>query len=208
MIEESHVEAGVVRGERRVAREGQEPPHRVLEPGSAAELRVVQAGQPRDRRREGDARLDERLERLGDLELPHAHGPDLAYAVAGSGEPGRLEVEHDDLGVLDREIVVRVVREADAAAEPAEPRVPLHDVGEERVGERLGRTLEREEHARRLHRADRAAASLNQLDESIGRVEAPLHRRSLYEHMFAFKAKRRAALASGPSQSWLGVPSP
>ena len=51
-------------------------------------------------------------------------------------------------------------------------------------------------------------ARMDQLDESIGSVEAQLHRRSLYEHMFAFKAKRRAALASGPSQSWLGVPSP
>ena len=68
VVEEPDVEAGVVRGERRVAGEREEAADRELRPGRAAQLGVAQAGQARDRRRQRDARVDERLERLGDLE--------------------------------------------------------------------------------------------------------------------------------------------
>ena len=71
---------------------------------------------------------------------------------------------------------VSPVGEADAPAEPGEARVAVDDVGEQGVGERRRRALEREEHARRLLRPDRAAPRVDELDEPVGGVERELHR--------------------------------
>ncbi len=57
-VEETDVEARVVGGERRVAREREEPPDRELGPGRASEVGVAKPGQPGDRRRERDAGLE------------------------------------------------------------------------------------------------------------------------------------------------------
>jgi hypothetical protein len=68
VVEESDVEARVVRGEGRVVDECEKAPHGELLPRRAAQVGVAETRQPRDRRREGDPRIDERLEGLGDLE--------------------------------------------------------------------------------------------------------------------------------------------
>ena len=176
VVEEAHVEAGVVRGERCVAREREEAANGELLTRRAAQLGVAQAGQPGDRLRQRDSGVDQRLERLGDLERLHAHRADLAHAIARGREPGRLEVEDDELGVLDQRVRLRAVREAHASAEPRQARVTVDDVGEQGVGEARRRALEREQHACRLLRRDRAPARVDQLDEPVGGIEGELHR--------------------------------
>ena len=200
MVEEADVEAGVVRGERCVAGEREEAADGELRTRCAAQLGVAQAGQPGDRRRERDPGLDERLERLGDLERLDAHRADLAHAVARGREPGRLEVEDDELGVLDQRVGLRAVRETDASAEPREPGVTVDDVGEQRVRECRRRALEREEHACRLLRRDRAPRAPGRARRDGRRHRTTAASRStVVEHMFVFKAKRKAASCGGPS---------
>ena len=174
-VDEADVEAGVVSAERRVAGEREEPADRELGSRRAAELGVLQAGQPRDRRRQRHAGLHERLERVRDLERLDANRTDLADAVTTRGEPGRLEVEDDDLGVLDERLGAGLAGEPDACAAPHEARVAVDDVGEERVRQRDGSALEREEHARGVLRRDGAATRVDQLDETVGGVERELH---------------------------------
>ncbi len=112
VVEEAHVEAGVVCGERCITGEREEATNGELLTRRAPQLGVAQAGQPGDRRWQRDPGVDQRLERLGDLERPHANRADLAHAVARGREPGRLEVEDDELGVLDERVGLRAVREA------------------------------------------------------------------------------------------------
>ena len=68
------------------------------------QLLLAQPGQPRDRIREGNARVDERLEGVDYLELADAHSAHFADAVARGRKPRRLEVEDDELRVLERRI--------------------------------------------------------------------------------------------------------
>jgi hypothetical protein len=145
-------------------------------PGRAAQVGVAQTGEARDRRRQRDAGVDERLERLGDLERADADGADLAHAVARRREARRLEVEDDELGVLDEGLRRLPAGQADAPAEPGEPRVAVDDVGEQGVRERRRGALEREEDARGLLRPDRAPPRVDELDEAVGGVEGELHR--------------------------------
>ena len=154
VVEEADVEAGVVRGERRVAGEREEAPDRELRPRRAAQLGVAQARQPRDRRRQRDARVDERLERLGDLERLDAHRADLAHPVARRAESPVVSRSKTTSSASSMSVSgVRPSGEPDARAEPREARVAVDDVGEQGVRQRRGRALEREEHARRLLRA-------------------------------------------------------
>ena len=182
-IEEADVEARVVGGERRVARERQEPTHRELRTRRGAQLGVAKPRQPDDRGRKRDAGTDERLERLLELQRLDPDGADLAHPVARGREACGLEVEDDELGVLDERVRLGAVRERDSRAPPVEASVALDDVGEERVRECRGRALEREERARRFLRRDRAAARMDQLDEAIGCVERELHRASPYTNI-------------------------
>jgi hypothetical protein len=183
-IQEGDVEARVVRDERRVAREVQEAAEGELDARRAAEVLLPDARQGGDERRQGRARVDERLERVHELERADPDGPDLAHPAGLRGEPRRLEVEDDQLGVLEWDVRVRIVGETDAGAEPGQPRVAVDDLAEEGARERCGRALEREEDARRLLRCDRAVACLHELDEPVRRVERELHPPSLDEHMF------------------------
>ena len=178
-LEEREVEARVVRDERRVAREAEEAADGQLRARRPPQVGVADPGERGDVGRERRARVDERLERVLDRERADAHRADLADAAAARGEPGRLEVEDDELGVLDQDVGVRRVGEPDARAEPGEPRVALDDVLEQRAGERSRRPLEREEHVRRVVRSDRPAPSLHELDEPIRSIERELHARRL-----------------------------
>ncbi len=204
-VDEPDVEAGVVRSERGVAREREEPSDRELRPGSASQLGVAEAREARDRGRKRDARLDERLERVGDLERLHPNRADLADPVATRGEPGGLEVEHDDLGVLDQRVDAALVRQSNPRAAPREARVAVDDVREEGMGERDGRALEREESARGVLGRDGAAARVDELNETVGRVEGELHaihRIRTYVRLQGQKKGRTTLCAQcGPPQS-------
>ena len=190
-VEEGHVEAGVVRDERHVARELEEAPERELDARRPSQVLLPDPGERGDETGQRRARVDERLERVDDLERAHPHGADLADAAVLRGQPGRLEVEDDELRVLERHVRVRIVREADPRPEEGEPRVALDDVVEERAGERGRGALEREQHASGLVRPDRAVSRLHELDEPVGGIERELHRSSLDEHTFAFKTCER-----------------
>ena len=114
VLQEADVEAGVVRRERSVAGEREEAPYRDLRARGPSQIVLADPGERRDERRQSGAGIDERLERLGDLERSDADGADLADAVAARREPRRLEVEDDELGVLDRRPGFRLAREPDA----------------------------------------------------------------------------------------------
>ena len=87
LVEEADVEPGVVSRERRVGCEREEAPHGELLARRAAEVGVTETGEPSDRRRQRDPRIDERLERVNDLERADADGADLAHAVARCRSP-------------------------------------------------------------------------------------------------------------------------
>ena len=118
---------------------------------------------------------DERLERVRDLERLDTYRADLADAVTTRGEPGRLEVEDDDLGVLDERLGAGLACKPDPCAAPHETRVVGDDVGEQRVRQGDGCALECEEDARGVLRRDSAATRLDQLHQTVGGVERELH---------------------------------
>ena len=133
----------------------------------------------------------------------HPNRADLADAVATRGEPGRLEVEDDELGVLDQRrrrcapsaSPTRAPRQASRASpSTTSARSEWASVAGARSSAKSARAASSGD--------DRAAARVDELDEAVGGVERELHRRStVYEHMFVFKAKRKAAARGGLSQS-------
>ena len=72
---------------------------------SSASRRPVKRG---DRRRQRDAGSTSVSNVSATSSALHANGADLAHAVARGREPGRLEVEDDELGVLDQRLRLRL----------------------------------------------------------------------------------------------------
>ena len=114
-VEEGEVEARVVRDERAVAGELEEAPDRELGPRRAAQRRLPDAGERGDRGGERDARVDERLERVLELERADPLRADLADPRAAGREPRGLEVDDDEVRVLELDVLARRVREPDRA---------------------------------------------------------------------------------------------
>ena len=81
----------------------------------------------------------------------HAHRADLADPVARGREPGRLEVEDDELGLLEQR-VAGLARERDGRAAADDAAVAGGDLVEQRAGEAVGDRRRREERPRRLDR--------------------------------------------------------
>ena len=169
-VEEREVEARVVRGEHRVAREGEEPPHGHRRMRRAAELPVGDAGDRGDGRAQRLARIDERLELLDDLEPDDLHGADLADLRGAWTKAGRLEVDDDVRRVLEEEPGAERRCEGNRIAVPREPSIRLDDLREERTCQRDRRLPKREEPARRFLGDDRASAFLDELHEAVGCV--------------------------------------
>ena len=188
LLEEALVEARVVRDEQRVAREREEAAARTVVTGGAVRSSCSpQAGQPGDRLGQRDPGIDERLEGVDELEPPHAHGPDLADAVARRREPGRLEVEDDELGLLERRVGLPSASET-RGADADEPAVAGGDA--RRAASRRARPRSRrgEERAGRLDRRERAAL-LERVHQPVERVERKLHPPDESEHTFALQAE-------------------
>jgi hypothetical protein len=176
-VEKREVEACVVGDDRGVSGERDEAADREVGTRRAAQRRGPDPGQRRDGRRQHDARVDERLECIAELERADALRADLADPRGARREPGRLEVDDDEVRVLEEDVRAGRVGEPDRGAAPREARVPGDDVVEERAGERRRRAREREEHAGCVLRRDGAAAGLDELDESVRSIERELHRR-------------------------------
>src|SRR5206468_12700680 len=79
-VEERQSEPRVVRDEHGIPGEAEKTAHCRFGARGTPQLGVAQSGQRRDRRADRHARVDERLELLGELELADANRPDLADA--------------------------------------------------------------------------------------------------------------------------------
>ena len=110
-----------------------------------------------------------------ELEATDALRADLADPRRARREPGRLEVDDDEVRVLEEDVRPGRRSQADRPSPPREPRVTRDDVVEERPRERGRSAGEREEDARRLVRGHRPAPGLDELDEAVGSVERELH---------------------------------
>ena len=162
----------------------EEAADREIRPRSPPHIVPADPGERRDGQRQRDARVDERLERRTDLERLDPLGADLDDARAGGREPGRLEIEDDERGRLERSRCPGRIGEPDRRAAPREPRVARDHVVEQRARDRRRRRGEGEERPRGLAGRNRAASRLDELHEPVGGIERELHPANLHEHMF------------------------
>ena len=173
LLEEALVEAGVVRDEQVVTGEREEPLEDVADSGRAAELLLSQPGEAGNGLGERDARIDERLERVGELERLHPNRPELADLVARRREPGRLQVEDDEDGLLEQGVVARR-GQRHRAAHARDPAVTRDHLFDQRGGEAVRDRGRREERPRRIDDGERSAL-LEDLHEPVECVESQLH---------------------------------
>ncbi len=198
-VEEADVEAGVVRDEWNVPGELEKATEGELDPWRAAQLLLPDPGQRGDEPWQHRPGVDECLEGLHDLERANADGPDLADAAGSRGEAGRLQVEDDELGLLERRVRVRVAGEPHARADEREARVSVDHVAQQRARQRDGRSLEREEHSSCLLGGNRPVLGLDELDQPVRGVERKLHRSSVYEHTFWYKRGASSRMSRPPT---------
>ena len=85
---------------------------------------------------EGDPRIDERLEGADRLERSNAHRSELADLVPGGREPGCLQVEDDELGLLEQRVSA-FPRQGDGCAGADDSAVAGGDLIQQRTGEPL-----------------------------------------------------------------------
>ncbi len=182
-VEEGEIEPRVVRDERCVPGERDELPHRELGPRRPSQRARLDPRERGDGRWERDAGIDERLERVLELQRSYPLGADLADPRRAGRQPRRLEVDDDEVGVLEEDVGAGRRGEPDRGAAPRETRVPRDDVVEERPGERRRRAREGEERPRRLLGGNGPAAGLDELHQTIGGVEAELHGTSRYTNI-------------------------
>ena len=176
---------------------------RTASPAKSRKRRTASAGrgaprrcsfaQARDRRRAGrdaEARIDERLELVDQLELTDPDGADLADRGRPRPQSGRLEVDDDERRPLEEELGSGRLRERDRVAVPRQARVGFHDLGQERAREGDRRLAQGEQPPRRVlggtgprrsstsSTSRSAASSLSCMSESVG------------EHTFVRQASR------------------
>jgi hypothetical protein len=121
------------------------------------------------------AGVRELLEAFLELERPDADGADLADAGLARRQPGRLEVDDDEGRVLEQLVDPRRRRQSDEVAAPAEPRVVADGLLQEAAREADRQLRQREQMARRLLRGHGPAPLLDELDETVGGIQAQLH---------------------------------
>ena len=131
------VEAGVVGDEHRVSGERHELRERLAHPGRCAQLRVGEPCEASDLARKRDAGSDERLEEPVLLKPPDPDRADLADPRRRHREPGRLEVEDDEGGLVEPWILR--IGERDVGAAPRQPVVEVDQRPEQGAREALGR---------------------------------------------------------------------
>ncbi len=172
-FEKALVEARVVRHEERIARERQEAAEHGGDRRRPAQLLVAQPGEAGDGVRQRNSRVDERLERLDRLQRLHANRADLANAVACCGKPGRLEVEHDELRLLEQRVGLRP-GQRDRCPRADDPAVVCGDLGQERTREAVGDRGGCKEGPGGVRRRQRPAL-LERFHQPIERIQRQLH---------------------------------
>ena len=166
------VEPGVVRDQRGVAGEGEEASDHGRDVRRAAQLLLPQPGQAGHCIGEGHGRIDQRLEGADELERLDADRTQLADPAGPRREPGRLQIEDDELRLLQQRI--RRPRQRDGVTRADDPAVTGAGLGEQRAGEPCGDRGAREEEASRLDDRQRAAL-LQRFHEPVDAVEHELH---------------------------------
>ena len=176
-----------MRDERAVAGELEEATDRELGSRRASQRRLLDAGERGDRGGERDARVDERLERVLELERADPLRADLADPRAPGREARRLEVDDDEVRVLELHVPPGGSASPTEAPRQASRASPATTSSRSERASAVGRAREREETAGRLRRLDRPAPRLDELHEPVGGVERELHGHFIVdEHTFGY----------------------
>ena len=104
VVEQRRVERRVVRDEHGAAREPLEVRQHALERRRVGDHRVRNAGQLGDVWRNRTAGVHQPIEALDRTEPAKTHGADLGYAGLADPLARRLHVDHDDVGVVERDL--------------------------------------------------------------------------------------------------------
>ena len=176
-VEKRHVEARIVGDQHRIAGELEKAPHRQVDARRPPDVRGADAGERRDRRRQRKAGIDQRLERRPGLERGDPLCADLDDPARRRREPRRLEVEHDEHRLLERNLLGRRHAQTDGGTAPGETRIAGDDLVEQRACDPRRRRGEREERTCGLVHGHRAASRLDELHEPVRGIEAELHLR-------------------------------
>ena len=176
VVEERHVEARVVRDEHASPAKARK---RRTAAATGGARRSCSSRSPVSAETAGcsrTARVRERLEPLGELEALDPHGAELARAgpTQGGGRSSRGRRRRTS---PPRAAATRPAhRPARQVARPAQPRVGLHRLVEQRPGEPDGNGLpELQDGPCGLVGGNRAPMLLHELDEPVGGIEAQLH---------------------------------
>ena len=192
------VEARVVRDEDGLPGERQEPLRRDARIGGSTQSARVDPGERRDLERQPLARVDERLERSGELEALDPDAPISQMRERVGERPVVSRSTTQNVGVLEEDALGVCRLEGDAPAAPRETCVPRDDVVEQRARHALREVGEREQRPRRVLDRHGAATLLHELDKSISGIQPQLHGRILGERMFV-RNQKEGRSSGGPS---------
>jgi hypothetical protein len=165
----------------RVAREASKPAQRRFDSRSTPQHLIGDAGETADSSQTWPGR-DERFERSVKCEPPDTDCADFANPGIRDREPGRLEVEDHEGGILEAQRLLSFDR--DRAVLPGKSRVALNQSFEQSQREFLGGNRHRKEMPRRVLCRGEPAAFFDERNQSVQAVRSQPHRSSLYERMF------------------------
>ena len=137
VVEEGHVEARVVRDEHGVAREREETAHGEIRARRSADVSLADARQGRDRGRQRHPRVRRASRTCRRRSSASTRCAPISTMREPRGrEPGRLQVEDDERGRLERDGGARRIGEPHRGAAPLQPRVTGDDLIEQRASDR------------------------------------------------------------------------
>ena len=134
VIQEPHIEGRIMRDKHCVPQKAEQVMGDVGKRRGVANHLVIDARQLRDERRDRHLRIDQRMEFAGDLTVAHAICPDLSHARRRRPDTGRLEIEHDKLGIGQFAFLRAAGLEDDAIAVERQPRIAIDQFGHEQPG--------------------------------------------------------------------------
>ena len=148
-LEETLVEARIVRDEGRVAGEGRKPVDNRSDGRSAPQVPLLQPGQASHPLGEGNTRIDQRLKAVDELERTYPDRTQFADPAGLLRKARRLQVEDHELGLLQQWI--RCACERDRRRRAHDPAVTGAHLAEERGGKPGRYRAAREQQPRRFH---------------------------------------------------------
>ena len=144
LLEEALIEPGVVRHEQVVAGEAEKAPDDAAHGGGSPQLLLAQTGQPGHRSGRGTRGLTSDWKEPTASSARTRTAPSSQIWSLGGREPGGLQVEDDELGVLEQRVRA-LPRQGDGGAGGGDATVPGRDLFQQRTGEALRDRRGREE---------------------------------------------------------------